>query len=240
MAGRAAVGPPGRRRRATRAPRTSGSGPSTASTPRRSPSIRPGATTCSIAHEMLGKRVTREHGGPVRLYVAPMYGYKSLKWLERIEVVSALDDPTDPGYWERNGLRRRCLGRALQRPGRRGHVTTAVVRQPARGALHARAALAALEQRHPLPRAPRHGHDPLHPDALDPGRPSRAGEGHPRVLAVCCSRSRCSSPTPVAGGARCATTSVASPGGRRTTGAGCAAWAGAARSGWASSTPARS
>jgi DMSO/TMAO reductase YedYZ molybdopterin-dependent catalytic subunit len=56
-----------------------------------------------IAHEMLGKRVTREHGGPVRLYVAPMYGYKSLKWLERIEVVSALDDPTDPGYWERNG-----------------------------------------------------------------------------------------------------------------------------------------
>ena len=40
-----------------------------------------------IAHEMLGKPVTREHGGPVRLYVAPMYGYKSLKWLERIEVV---------------------------------------------------------------------------------------------------------------------------------------------------------
>jgi DMSO/TMAO reductase YedYZ molybdopterin-dependent catalytic subunit len=56
-----------------------------------------------IAHHMLGKPVTREHGGPVRLYVAPMYGYKSLKWLERIEVVSALDDPTDPGYWERLG-----------------------------------------------------------------------------------------------------------------------------------------
>jgi DMSO/TMAO reductase YedYZ molybdopterin-dependent catalytic subunit len=56
-----------------------------------------------VAHEMLGKPVTREHGGPVRLYVAPMYGYKSLKWLERIEVVEALDDPTDPGYWERLG-----------------------------------------------------------------------------------------------------------------------------------------
>lgn len=56
-----------------------------------------------IAHHMLGKPVTREHGGPVRLYVAPMYGYKSLKWLDRIEVVSALDDPTDPGYWERLG-----------------------------------------------------------------------------------------------------------------------------------------
>jgi DMSO/TMAO reductase YedYZ molybdopterin-dependent catalytic subunit len=56
-----------------------------------------------IAHHMLGKPVTREHGGPVRLYVAPMYGYKSLKWLERIEVVDALDEPSDPGYWERLG-----------------------------------------------------------------------------------------------------------------------------------------
>jgi DMSO/TMAO reductase YedYZ molybdopterin-dependent catalytic subunit len=56
-----------------------------------------------IAHEMLGRPVTREQGGPVRLYVAPMYGYKSLKWLERIEVVSALDEPSDPGYWERLG-----------------------------------------------------------------------------------------------------------------------------------------
>ena len=56
-----------------------------------------------VAHEMLGKPVTREHGGPVRLYVAPMYGYKSLKWLDRIEVVTKLDDDTDPGYWERLG-----------------------------------------------------------------------------------------------------------------------------------------
>ena len=56
-----------------------------------------------IAHEMQGAPVTQEQGGPVRLYVAPMYGYKSLKWLERVEVVSALDAPTDPGYWERLG-----------------------------------------------------------------------------------------------------------------------------------------
>jgi DMSO/TMAO reductase YedYZ molybdopterin-dependent catalytic subunit len=56
-----------------------------------------------VAHRMLGADVTREHGGPVRLYVAPMYGYKSLKWLDRIEVTSGLDDPTDPGYWERLG-----------------------------------------------------------------------------------------------------------------------------------------
>ena len=52
-----------------------------------------------VAYEMLDKPVTREHGGPVRLYVAPMYGYKSLKWLERIELV----DREIPGYWEERG-----------------------------------------------------------------------------------------------------------------------------------------
>jgi DMSO/TMAO reductase YedYZ molybdopterin-dependent catalytic subunit len=52
-----------------------------------------------VAHEMLGKPVTRAHGGPVRLYVAPMYGYKSLKWLDRIEVVDHLQD----GFWEQQG-----------------------------------------------------------------------------------------------------------------------------------------
>ncbi|CAN5445020.1 hypothetical protein BH10ACT1_BH10ACT1_15620 [soil metagenome] len=52
-----------------------------------------------VAYEMLGKPVTSDHGGPVRLYVAPMYGYKSLKWLETIEVV----DELVPGYWEERG-----------------------------------------------------------------------------------------------------------------------------------------
>ena len=51
------------------------------------------------AHRMQDGPVTREHGGPVRLYVGPMYGYKSLKWLERIEVVDALHE----GYWEQLG-----------------------------------------------------------------------------------------------------------------------------------------
>jgi DMSO/TMAO reductase YedYZ molybdopterin-dependent catalytic subunit len=52
-----------------------------------------------VAYEMLGKPVTSEHGGPVRLYVAPMYGYKSCKWLDTIEVVDRLV----PGYWEELG-----------------------------------------------------------------------------------------------------------------------------------------
>jgi len=51
------------------------------------------------AYSMLGAPVTRDHGGPVRLYVAPMYGYKSCKWLSRITVV----DEVEPGYWEQYG-----------------------------------------------------------------------------------------------------------------------------------------
>jgi DMSO/TMAO reductase YedYZ molybdopterin-dependent catalytic subunit len=54
-----------------------------------------------VAHTMQGKPVSREHGGPVRMYVAPMYGYKSCKWLERIELVDHLVD--DGGYWESRG-----------------------------------------------------------------------------------------------------------------------------------------
>jgi len=54
-----------------------------------------------IAHSMEGSTLSSEHGGPVRLYVAPMYGYKSLKWLERIEVTDHL--PDGGGYWEQRG-----------------------------------------------------------------------------------------------------------------------------------------
>ena len=53
-----------------------------------------------VAYEMLGKPVTSEHGGPVRLYVAPMYGYKSIKWLDTIEVA---DVTPHQGYWEVRG-----------------------------------------------------------------------------------------------------------------------------------------
>jgi DMSO/TMAO reductase YedYZ molybdopterin-dependent catalytic subunit len=35
----------------------------------------------------------------VRLYVAPMYGYKSLKWLDGIE----LSEKLERGYWEQRG-----------------------------------------------------------------------------------------------------------------------------------------
>ena len=52
-----------------------------------------------VAYRMLDAPITTEHGGPVRLYVAPMFGYKSLKWLSAVRVVDAVE----PGYWEQNG-----------------------------------------------------------------------------------------------------------------------------------------
>jgi DMSO/TMAO reductase YedYZ molybdopterin-dependent catalytic subunit len=52
-----------------------------------------------VALRMLGEPVSHDHGGPVRLYVAPMYGYKSLKWLSGIEVTRRVV----PGYWEERG-----------------------------------------------------------------------------------------------------------------------------------------
>ena len=52
-----------------------------------------------IAMSLDGEPVSNNHGGPVRLYVAPMYFYKSIKWLDRITVV----DRVQPGFWEKRG-----------------------------------------------------------------------------------------------------------------------------------------
>ena len=52
-----------------------------------------------VAYELEGKPIGSDHGGPVRLFVAPMYGYKSAKWLDGIEVTRKVI----PGYWEERG-----------------------------------------------------------------------------------------------------------------------------------------
>lgn len=52
-----------------------------------------------VALDMLGGPVSHDHGGPVRLYVAPMFGYKSVKWLSGIELTAEVI----PGYWEHRG-----------------------------------------------------------------------------------------------------------------------------------------
>ncbi|MFJ6572915.1 molybdopterin-dependent oxidoreductase [Streptomyces sp. NPDC091292] len=52
-----------------------------------------------VALRMQDKPLGHAHGGPVRLYVAPMYFYKSAKWLSGI----TLTDRVRPGYWEERG-----------------------------------------------------------------------------------------------------------------------------------------
>ncbi|QOV39418.1 molybdopterin-dependent oxidoreductase [Streptomyces ferrugineus] len=52
-----------------------------------------------VALRMQDKDLGHSHGGPVRLYVAPMYFYKSAKWLSGITVT----EDVQPGYWEERG-----------------------------------------------------------------------------------------------------------------------------------------
>jgi DMSO/TMAO reductase YedYZ molybdopterin-dependent catalytic subunit len=52
-----------------------------------------------LAYEMDGKPLSRDHGAPVRVVIPEMYGYKNVKWVERITVTA---DP-EPGYWEQRG-----------------------------------------------------------------------------------------------------------------------------------------
>jgi DMSO/TMAO reductase YedYZ molybdopterin-dependent catalytic subunit len=52
-----------------------------------------------LAYEMDGKPLAREHGAPVRVVIPDMYGYKGVKWVERI----TLSAQAEPGYWEQRG-----------------------------------------------------------------------------------------------------------------------------------------
>ncbi|WP_027094340.1 molybdopterin-dependent oxidoreductase [Cohnella thermotolerans] len=51
----------------------------------------------AVLHD--GKPIHRDYGGPVRLIVPQMYAYKSVKWLQRIELIR---EP-HTGYWELRG-----------------------------------------------------------------------------------------------------------------------------------------
>jgi DMSO/TMAO reductase YedYZ molybdopterin-dependent catalytic subunit len=58
-----------------------------------------GLADAMLAYEMDGKPLPREHGAPVRVVIPEMYGYKNVKWVERIVV----GDHLEPGYWEQRG-----------------------------------------------------------------------------------------------------------------------------------------
>jgi DMSO/TMAO reductase YedYZ molybdopterin-dependent catalytic subunit len=52
-----------------------------------------------LAYDMDGKPLSRPHGSPARVVIPDMYGYKGVKWLTRMELVT--QEPT--GYWEDRG-----------------------------------------------------------------------------------------------------------------------------------------
>ena len=52
-----------------------------------------------LAYEMDGKPLSRPHGAPVRVVMPRMYGYKYVKWVDRIEVRKEFR----PGFWEQRG-----------------------------------------------------------------------------------------------------------------------------------------
>jgi DMSO/TMAO reductase YedYZ molybdopterin-dependent catalytic subunit len=52
-----------------------------------------------LAYELDGQPLKREHGAPARVVIPEMYGYKNVKWVERIELVPK---PVD-GFWEKLG-----------------------------------------------------------------------------------------------------------------------------------------
>jgi sulfoxide reductase catalytic subunit YedY len=52
-----------------------------------------------LAYDMNGKPLPHNQGLPLRLIVPEMYGYKSVKWVNKIELVPK----AGPGYWEVRG-----------------------------------------------------------------------------------------------------------------------------------------
>lgn len=52
-----------------------------------------------LAYKLNDKPLSREQGYPLRLVIPDMYGFKYIKWVDRI----TLSDHVEPGYWEQRG-----------------------------------------------------------------------------------------------------------------------------------------
>ncbi len=52
-----------------------------------------------FAYRHDGQPLPAEHGGPLRLVIPKLYGWKSVKWVRGLEFLAA----DRPGFWEQNG-----------------------------------------------------------------------------------------------------------------------------------------
>lgn len=57
-----------------------------------------------VATELEGKEIPPEHGGPIRMIIPHLYGWKSAKFLTGIEFI----DKDQPGFWEVRGYSNRA------------------------------------------------------------------------------------------------------------------------------------
>jgi DMSO/TMAO reductase YedYZ molybdopterin-dependent catalytic subunit len=55
-----------------------------------------------LVYAVGGEPLEKEYGGPLRMVIPHLYGYKSAKWLSRIDFVEAMQG----GYWEDRGYTR--------------------------------------------------------------------------------------------------------------------------------------
>jgi DMSO/TMAO reductase YedYZ molybdopterin-dependent catalytic subunit len=55
-----------------------------------------------LAYEVNGEPIELEYGGPLRMVIPNLWGYKSCKWLGRIDFMSHMEG----GYWEDRGYTR--------------------------------------------------------------------------------------------------------------------------------------
>jgi DMSO/TMAO reductase YedYZ molybdopterin-dependent catalytic subunit len=69
------------------------------------------AADALLADGLEGKPLQPEHGGPLRLVLPRLYGWKSCKWLRGLEFL--VEDP--PGFWEERGYHPRGEVRAQER-----------------------------------------------------------------------------------------------------------------------------
>lgn len=58
---------------------------------------------CMLAYNFNGKPLEPIHGGPMRARVPTLYGWKSAKWVNEIEVMKE----DRPGFWEKRGYNMR-------------------------------------------------------------------------------------------------------------------------------------
>lgn len=73
-----------------------------------------------LAYGVEGEALEREYGGPLRMVIPHLYGYKSAKWLGSIRFVESMQG----GYWEDRGYSRE----AIIEPGTTRDMNTGITR----------------------------------------------------------------------------------------------------------------